>query len=87
MKRLMTVLFLCTLVLLMLTRVTSGVNRTSLSAHPAWADGSLPPPPFPPKLWADGSLPAPPFPNLWADGSLPAPPFPNLRGNGKEVEA
>lgn len=47
MKRVVTVLVLCALVLLMLTPVTIGVNLTSVDGHPAWADGSAPPPPFP----------------------------------------
>ena len=79
MKRLMTALFLCALVLLMLTPVTIGVNKTSANSDCVRADGVLPPPPFPPpKLWADGVLPPPPFPppKLWADGVLPPPPFP-----------
>ncbi len=78
MKRLMTVLSICTLVLLMLTPVTIGVNKLSVNTHPAWADGGAPPPPFPHKLWADGGAPPPPFPHkLWADGGAPPPPFPH----------
>lgn len=78
-KRLATVLIVCAVVLLMLTPVVSGVNKTSVNSHRAWADGATPPPPFPPpKLWADGATPPPPFPppKLWADGATPPPPFP-----------
>ena len=86
MKKIVGALTVSVVVLLMVSPVSTHVNKSIVNTPSIrLADGSMPPPPFPPRqlplLNADGSMPPPPFPppqppQLRADGSMPPPPFP-----------
>jgi hypothetical protein len=65
MKKLIVLGFLFALLLVILTPAVFGVNSGVRNGSVSWADGSVPPPPFPSLLinWNDGSVPPPPFPS------------------------
>lgn len=67
MKKTLAVLAFLAVLVLILTPAVIGVNANRNCRSTAWADGSVPPPPFPSRAliihWADGSVPPPPFPS------------------------